>query len=49
MLEKLKSKVDTLAGENRSLQEKISALNALLACKNEENESLNRKYNDLQF
>lgn len=33
--------------ENKSLKEKICALNVLVQCKNEENESLNKKYNDL--
>jgi hypothetical protein len=46
-LEKLKGQVDRLTADNRSLKEKISALNALLTCKNEENESINKKYNDL--
>lgn len=38
-----------MGSENRELKEQISALNALLQCKNDENESLNKKYNDLQF
>lgn len=46
-LERLKGVVDRLSGENRSLKEKISALNALLTCKNEENESINKKYSQL--
>lgn len=48
-MECLKGKVDKLGQENRSLKEKISALNALLSCKNDENDNTNKKYNDLQF
>lgn len=43
----MKKHVDKLGGENRELKEKISAMNALLLCKSEENSSLNKKFTDL--
>jgi len=43
----MKKEVDHMSMENRDLKEKLSAMNALLLCKSEENSSLNKKYNEL--
>jgi len=43
----LRAHLEKLSYENKSLKEKISALNVLVQCKNEENEDINKKYNDL--
>ena len=60
-LDKMKRQVDKLQGENRELKEKvsvsvieiflcqISAITALLQCKQDENSSLQKKYSDLQM
>ena len=48
-LEKLQDQIEKVNSESRALKEKVSALDALLKCKTEENESINKKYNDLQF
>ena len=55
----MKKEVDKMSSENRDLKEKVnfdqvnsiqlSAMNALLLCKTEENANLNKKYNELQF
>lgn len=48
-LEKLQEQIEKVNVESRALKEKVSALDALLVCKTQENESINKKYNDLQF
>jgi len=43
----MNGEVEKLSQENNKLKEKVSAINALLMCKTEENLNLSKKYNDI--
>mmetsp|Transcript_5466 Transcript_5466/g.8507 ORF Transcript_5466/g.8507 Transcript_5466/m.8507 type:complete len:136 (+) Transcript_5466:348-755(+) len=48
-LDKFRGRVDKLHSHNRSLQEKVAALNALIEAKNHELASLSSKFDNLQM